>query len=125
MRTIFAIAVAAHYVDLFRRPDDSAVMGANVLDATILRGLPPALDGRGGFLAVRLGLDLEQRLAAGGNVLHTGLLGQPFCRFVGQRRYRPAIGGMMLDVQTVGFGCILEFLVVVIAVVAYVLDAVG
>ena len=110
------ITVAAYYVDLAGRPNDGSAMWANVLDAAVLGGLPPALDGRGGSLAVLaivgLGFDLEQGLAAGGYFLNTGLLGQPFRCFLGQRRYRPAIGGMMLNVQAVSLGGILEFLVV-------------
>lgn len=38
------IAVATYYVDLFRRPDDRAAYRANILNATVLGGLPPTLD---------------------------------------------------------------------------------
>ena len=41
----------------------------------------------------------------------------------GQRCYRPAILGVLLDTQAVSLGSGLKFLVVVVAVVAYVLDA--
>ena len=124
------VAVAAYYVDLPGRPDDGPALRANVLDAAILGGRASALDGRGGFLAVlvlavALGLDLEGRAAAGSNIVHAGLLGQPFGGIFGEGCYRPAVGLMMLDVQAVGLGGVLEFLVVIIAVVAYVLDLMG
>ena len=123
------VAVAAYYVDLLGRPDDSPALGANILDAAILAGAASAtLYGDRGFFAViviivALYLALEGGLAAGGEILHTRLLGQPFGGFFGQGRYRPSVGAMMLDVKAVGFGGGLEFLVVVVAVVAYVLDA--
>lgn len=47
----------------------------------------------------------------------------PCLRLRGQRRCRPAILGVLLDMQAVGLSGGLKFLVVVIAVVAYVLDA--
>ena len=125
------VAVAAYYVDLLGRPDDSPALGANVLDAAILAGATSAtLYGDCGFFAViviivALYLDLEGGLAAGSEILHTRLLGQPFGGFFGQSRYRPSIGAMMLDVKAVGFGSGLEFLVVVVAVVAYILDLVN
>ena len=122
------VAVAAYYVDLFGRPDDSPALGANVLDAAVLAGAASAaLYGNRGFFAViviivALYLDLKGGFAAGGEILHTRLLGQPFGGFFGQGRYRPSVGAMMLDVKAVGFGGGLEFLVVVIAVVACILD---
>ena len=103
-------------------------MWADVLDAAILAGTAPAFDGRGRFAAiviVGLGFDLEHRFAAGGYILHAGLLGQPCAGFFGQRCDRPAVGGVMLDVQAVGLRGFLEFLVVVVAVVADVLDLMG
>ena len=96
------IAVPAYHVDLLRRPDDRAAYRADVLDAPVLAGLASSPDGGRGFLtafvAVALGLDLEQGFAAGSNILHAGLLGQPRRRFRGQRRDRPAVGGVLLDV---------------------------
>ena len=47
------VAVAAYYVDLFGRPDDSPALGANVLDAAVLAGAASAaLYGNRGFFAV-------------------------------------------------------------------------
>ena len=93
------IAVPAYHVDLLRRPDDRAAYRADVLDAPVLAGLASSPDGGRGFLtafvAVALGLDLEQGFAAGSNILHAGLLGQPRRRFRGQRRDRPAVGGVL------------------------------
>lgn len=114
------VAVAAYYVDLLGRPDDGPTLGANVLDAAILAGgASAALYGDRGFFAViviivALYLDLEGGLAAGSEIFHTRLLGQPFGGFLGQSRYRPAVGAMMLDVKAVGLGGSLELLVVVI-----------
>ena len=122
------IAVAAYYVDLPRGSNDGSAMRADVLDAAIFAGAAPAFDGRGRFAAlviVRLGFDLENRFAAGGYILHAGLLSQPFGGFFGQRRDRPAVGGVMLNVQTVGLRGFLEFLVVVVPIVADVLDLMG
>lgn len=125
------VAVAAYYVDLLGCSDDGSALGANVLDATILAGAASAsLYGDRGFVAViviivALYLDLEGGLAAGGEILHTGLLGQPFSGFFRQGRYRPSVGAVMLDVQAMGLGSILEFFIVVVTVVAYVLDLVN
>lgn len=122
------VAVAAYHVDLPRGPDDGSAMRADVLDAAILAGAAPAFDGCGRFAAlviVGLGFDLEHCFTAGGYIRHTGLLCQPCGGFFGQRRDRPAVGGVMLDVQAVGFGGFLEFLIVVVPVVADVLDLMG
>ena len=122
------IAVAAYHVDLPRGANDGSAMRADVLDAAVLAGAAPAFDGRSRFAAlviVGLGFDLEYHFAAGGYILHVGLLGQPFGGFFGQRRDRPAVGGVMLDVQAVGLGGFFEFLVVVVPVVADVLDLMG
>ena len=103
-------------------------MRADVLDTAILAGAAPAFDGRGCFAAlviIGLGFDLENRFAAGGYILHTGLLGQPFSGFFCKRRDCPAVSGVMLDVQAVGLRGFLEFLVVVVPVVADVLDLMG
>lgn len=63
---------------------------------------------RGSFgvivIIIALYLDLEGGLTAGGKIIHTGLLGQPFSGFFRQGRYRPAIGAMMLDVEAMCFG---------------------
>ena len=122
------VAVAAYHVDLPRGPDDSSAMRADVLDAAILAGAAPAFDGCSCFVAlviVGFGFDLERRFAAGGYILHAGLLSQPFGGFFGQSRDRPAISGVVLDVQAVGLGGVLEFLVVVVSIVADVLDLMG
>lgn len=122
------VAVTAYYVDLPRGSNDGSAMRADVLDAAIFAGAAPAFDGRGRFAAlviVGFGFDLERRFAAGGYIRHAGLLGQPFGGFFAQCRDRPAAGGVMLDVQAVGLGGVLEFLVVVIPVVADILDLMG
>ena len=122
------VAVAAYHVDLPRSSNDGSAMRADVLDAAILAGASPAFDGRSRFavlVIVGFGFDLEYRFAAGGYILHAGLLGQPFGGFFSQRRDRPAVGGVMLDVQAMGFGGFLEFLIVVVSVVADVLDLMG
>ena len=122
------VAVAAYHVDLPRGSNDGSAMWADVLDAAILAGAAPAFDGRSRFAAlviVGLGFDLEHCFTAGGYILHTGLLCQPCGGFFTQCRDRPAVGGVMLDVQAVGLGGVLEFLVVVIPVVADVLDLMG
>ena len=121
-------AVTAYYVDLPRGSNDGSAMWADILDAAVLDGAAPAFDGRGRFAAlviVGFGFDLERRFAAGGYILHARLLGQPCGGFFGQRRDRPAVGGVMLDVQAVGLGGFFEFLVVVVPVVADVLDLMG
>ena len=113
------VAVATYHVDLPRGSNDGSAMRADILDAAIFAGAAPAFDGRGRFAAlviVGFGFDLERRFAAGGYIRHAGLLGQPF---------GPAVGGVMLDVQAVDLGGVLEFLVVVIPVVADVLDLMG
>ena len=122
------VAVAAYYVDLPGRPDDGSAMRGDILDAAILAGAAPTFDGCGRFAAlviVGFGFDLERRFTAGRYILHTRLLGQPCGGFFGKRRDRPAISGVVLDVQAVGLGGVLEFLVVVIPVVADVLDLMG
>lgn len=122
------VAVAAYYVDLLGRSDDSAAFRANVLDAAVLAGATSAaLYGDRCFFAViviivALYLDLESGLTAGGEILHAWLLSEPFSSFFGQGRYRPSVGSVMLDVKAVGFGGGLELLVVVVAVVAYILN---
>ena len=122
------VAVAAYHVDLPRGPDDGSAMRADVLDAAILAGAAPAFDGRSRFAAlvvVGFGFDLEHCFTAGGYIRHTGLLCQPCGGFFGQLRDRPAISGVVLDVQAVGLGSFFEFLVVVVPVVADVLDLMG
>ena len=122
------IAVAAYYVDLLCGAYDGSALGAYVLDAAILAGAAStALYGDRGFFAViviiiALYLDLECGLAAGGEILHAWLLGQPFGGLFGQGRYCPSVGGVMLNVKAMILGSGLEFLVVVVAVVAYVLE---
>lgn len=122
------VAVAAYHVDLPRGSNDGSAMWADVLDTAILAGAAPAFDGCSRFVAlviVVFGFDLERRFAAGGYILHAGLLGQPFGGFFAQCRDRPAVGGVMLNVQAVGLRGFLEFLIVVVPVVADVLDLMG
>lgn len=122
------VAVAAYHVDLPRGSNDGSAMWADILDAAVLAGAAPAFDGRGRFAAlviVGFGFDLERRFAAGGYILHARLLGQPCGGFFGQRRDRPAVGGVMLNVQAVGLGGFFEFLIVVVPVVADILDLMG
>ena len=124
------VAVAAYYVYQLGRPDDCAAFRANVLDAAVLAGAAPALDGRGGLavlaaIIVALDLDLEGGLAVRGDVAQFRLLGDPGGGFRRQIRYRPSVGVVVADGQAVGFGGLLEFLVVVVSVVGYVFDPVG
>ena len=124
------IAVSAYYIDLPGRTDDGSAMWANVLDTAILAIGTSNIDSRHYSIAViltiiRLGLNLEDGLATGGEIILTRLLGQPICSIFGQRRYRPSVSVVMLDVEAVRFGGFLEFLVVIVPVVAYVLNAMG
>ena len=104
-------AISADYIDLPRCPDDSAAAGADIFDAAVNGFLTPALGGA--FHRQAAGVDL---------VLPQGFSDPCLC-LRGQRRYRPAILGVLLDMQAVGLSGVLKFLVVVVAVVAYVLDA--
>ena len=125
------VAVAAYYVDLLGCSDDGSAFGANILDAAVFAGAaPPALYGDRGFVAIVVVIiafyfDLEGGLAACGEILHAGLLGQPFSGFLGQGCYRPSVGAVVLNVKAVCLGGILEFLVVVVPVVADILDLVN
>ena len=116
-------------MSVLRRPDDRAAMRADILDAAILaRRASPARRGLrllAALAIVALRLDLEGGAAAGGDVRHSRLLGDPFRGIRRKRRHRPAVFLVVLDVQAVGLGRLLEFLVVIVPVVAYVLDAVG
>ena len=110
------VAVAAYYVDLPRGSNDGSAMRADVLDAAILTGAAPAFNGRGRFTALvilRLGFDLEHRFAVGCYILHAGLLSQPFGGFFAQCRDRPAVSGVVLNVQAMSLSGFLEFLIVV------------
>ena len=104
-------AIPADYIDLPRCPDDGAAAGADIFDAAV-----------NGFLTSALG-GAFHRQAAGVNFILTQGFFDPCLRLRGQRCYRPAILGVLLDMQAVGLSGGLKFLVVVIAVVAYVLDA--
>ena len=111
------VAVAAYYVDLPRGSNDGSAMRADVLDAAILTGAAPAFNGRGRFAALvilRLGFDLEHRFAAGCYILYAGLLSQPFGGFFAQCRDRPAVSGVVLNVQAMSLSGFLEFLIVVL-----------
>lgn len=124
------VTVAAYHIDLPSGPDDGSAMRADVLDAAVLAGAAPALDGRGGFavlaaIIVPLDLDLEGGLAVRGDVAQFRLLGDPGGGIWRQIRYRPSVGVVVADGQTVGFGGFLEFFVVVVSVVGYVLDPMG
>ena len=71
-------AIAAYYVDLPRGADNSAALRADIFDTAVLAGLAASLYGRG-FLAAVVGgrRDFQQSLAAGGDICHSGLFGQP------------------------------------------------
>ena len=111
-------------------PTDGSAFRADILDAAVLASAAPALDGRGGFailvpLAVALALDSDGAQAVRGDVAQLRLLRDPGGGFRRQIRYRPSIGVMVADSQAVGLGGFLEFLVVIVSVVGYVLDPVG
>ena len=111
------------------RPDDGSACRADILDAAVFAGAAPTLGGRGDFsalvpLAVALALNPDGSQAIRGDVAQFGLLGDPGGGFRRQIRYRPSIGVMVADGQAVGFGGFLEFLVMVVSVVGYVLDLV-
>ena len=103
--------ISADYIDLPRCPDNGAAAGANIFDAAV-----------NGFLASALGGAFHRQAAGIDLVLAQGF-SDPCLRLRGQRRYRPAILGVLLDMQAVGLSGGLKFLIVVVSVVAYVLDA--
>ena len=103
-------AVPADYIDLPRCPDNGAAAGANIFDAAVNGFLTPAFGGA--FHRQAAGVDF---------ILPQGFL-DPCLRFRGQLCYRPAILCVLLDMQAVGLSGAPKFLVVVVAVVAYVLD---
>ena len=110
-------------------PTDGSAFRADILDAAVLASAAPALDGRGGFailvpLAVALALDSDGAQAVRGDVAQLRLLRDPGGGFRRQIRYRPSIGVVVVDGQAVRFGGFLEFLVVVVSVVGYVLHLV-
>ena len=104
-------AIPADYIDLPRCPDDGAAAGADIFNTAV-----------NGFLTSALG-GAFHRQATGANFILTRGFSDPCLRLRGQRCYRPAILGVLLDMQAVGLSGGLKFLVVVIAVVAYGLDA--
>ena len=104
-------AIPADYIDLPRCPDNGAAARTDIFDTAVNGFLTPALGGAFHWQAA--GVDL---------VLSQGFL-DPCLRLRGQRRYCPAILGVLLDMQAVGLSGGLKFLVVVVAVVAYVLDS--
>ena len=103
-------AIPADYIDLPRCPDNGAATGADIFDAAVNGFLTPALGGA------------FHRQAAGVDLVLTQGFSDPCLRLRGQRCYRPAILGVLLDMQTVGLGGGLEFKIVVVTVVAYVLN---
>ena len=98
-------------MNLPRCPDNGAAAGANIFDAAVDGFLTPALGGA------------FHRQAAGVDLVLTQGFSDPCLRLRGQRRYRPAVLGVFLNVQAMGLSGSLKFLVVVVAVVAYVLEA--
>ena len=104
-------AISADYIDLTRCPDNGAAAGANIFDAAV-----------NGFLTSALGSAFHRQAAGVDFILSQGF-SDPRLRLRGQRRYCLAILGVLLDMQAVGLSGGLKFLVVVVAVVAYVLDA--
>ena len=104
-------AIPADYIDLPRCSDDGAAAGTNIFNAAVNGFLTSALSGA------------FHRQAAGVDLVLTQSFSDPCLSLRGQRCYRPAILGVLLDMQAVGLSGGLKFLVVVVAVVAYVLDA--
>ena len=80
-------AIPADYIDLPRCPDNGAAAGANIFDAAV-----------NGFLTSALG-GAFHRQAAGVDLVLTQSFSDPCLRFRGQRCYRPAILGVLLDMQ--------------------------
>ena len=95
-------AISADYIDLPRCPDDGAAAGANIFDAAVNGFLTPALGGA------------FHRQAAGVDLVLAQSFSDPCLRLRGQRCYRPAILGVLLDMQAVSLGSGLKFLVVIV-----------
>ena len=93
-------AIPADYIDLPCYPDDSAAAGADIFDTAV-----------DGFLASALG-GAFYRQAAGVDFILSQNFSDPCLR--GQRRYRPAILGVLLEMQAVSLGSGLKFLVVIV-----------
>lgn len=93
-------AVPADYIDLPRCPDNGAAAGADIFDAAVNGFLTPAFGGA------------FYRQAAGVDFILSQNFSDPCLR--GQRRYRPAILGVLLDMQAVSLGSGLKFLVVIV-----------
>ena len=102
-------AIPADYIDLARCPDNCTAAGADIFDTAV-----------NGFLTAALGTSLYRQTAGIDTGLAQGFL-DPSFRLRGQRRNRPAVLGVFLDMKAMNLGGGLEFHVVVIAVVAYVL----
>ena len=81
------------------------------MDTAVLGFFAPALSGA------------FHRQAAGVDFILAQGFSDPCLRLRGQRRYCPSVFVVLLNVQPMGLGGGFEFQVVVIAVVAYVLDA--
>lgn len=103
-------AIPADYIDLPRGPDDGAADWADIFDAAV-----------DGFLAAALGGSLHG-LAAGIDFVLAYDFNNPCLGFRGQCCYRPAVFVVLLDMKSVGLGGGLEFKIVVVTVVAYVLN---
>lgn len=104
-------AIPADYIDLPRCSDDGAAARADIFDTSV-----------NGFLTSALGGAFHRQAAGVDFILPQGFL-DPCLRFRGQLCYRPAILCVLLDMQAVGLSGGPKFLVVVVAVVAYVLNA--
>lgn len=83
-----------------RCPDNGAAAGADIFDAAVNGFLTPAFGGA------------FYRQAAGVDFILSQNFSDPCLR--GQRRYRPAILGVLLDMQAVSLGSGLKFLVVIV-----------
>ena len=103
-------AIPADYIDLAGCSDNGAAAGADIFDAAV-----------NGFLAANLGASLYRQAAGVDTGLPQGDSDPSLC-LRSQCCYRPAVLGVLLNVQAVGLGGGLEFHVVIIAVVAYVLN---
>ena len=85
-------AIPADYIDLPRRSDDSAAAEADIFDTAVNGFLTPAL--AGAFHRQAAGVDI---------VLAQGFSDPRLC-LRGQRRYRPSVFVVLLNVQAMSLG---------------------